>query len=125
MVKRLLILVLLAFAVVMAVPSLRAQFIAIAITPVKDRIGVAIAPKSLKAMADQIDVRVGRAEGLPPAFNSWLRRDFSGSETDPWGHSWYLKAGRTTYTVGSMGPDGVEGTADDLTETRTIPKNVR
>jgi Type II secretion system (T2SS), protein G len=74
-------------------------------------------------MADQLDVRLSRGEGLPPNFGGWLRRDFSGSETDPWRRPWYLKPGRRSYTVGSMGPDGADGTGDDITETRNLPQS--
>jgi len=121
MIKRLLQLALLAFAVGMAVPSTRAQIKANAFTPVVDGIGNRLVPRRLRVMADQIDVRLGRAEGLPDqGFNSWVRRDYSGPETDPWGNSWYIIAGRRSYTVGSMGPDGEQGTADDITETRNL-----
>jgi hypothetical protein len=75
-------------------------------------------PRRLQVMADQLDVRLSRAEGLPDNFEGWLRRDYSGPETDPWGNSWYLLPGRSSYTVGSMGPDGLPRTDDDLTETR-------
>jgi hypothetical protein len=72
-------------------------------------------------MADQLDVRLGRGEGLPGVFDGWLRRDYSGPETDPWENPWFLDAGRRSYTVGSMGPDGEKGTADDITVTRDLP----
>jgi hypothetical protein len=72
-------------------------------------------------MADQLDVRLGRAEGFPDRFDGWLRRDYSGVPEDPWGNIYYLQVGRRDYTVGSMGPDGVQGTADDITETRRLP----
>jgi hypothetical protein len=121
MFKKLMMLVLAAFAVVMAVPSTRAQFVAATITPAKNWIGERLAPKSLKVMADQLDVRLGRGEGMPADFNGWLRRDFSGSEVDPWGRSWYVKPGRRSYMVGSMGPDGEQGTGDDITQTRNLP----
>jgi hypothetical protein len=118
MVKRLFLLLLALFAVAMAVPSTRQQIQDNAFTPVTDEIGRRLVPRRLQVMADQLDVRLSRAEGLPDNFEGWLRRDYSGPEADPWGNSWYLLPGRSSYTVGSMGPDGLPRTDDDLTETR-------
>jgi hypothetical protein len=122
MIKKLLLLCLLAFGVIMAVPSTRAQFQARAITPVMDAIGARLVPQRLDAMADQLDVRLARAEPLPTDnFAAWLHRDYTGPDTDPWGNTWYLQAARRSYTVGSMGPDGKAGSADDITVTRNLP----
>jgi hypothetical protein len=122
MVKRLLLFVFAVFAVAMAVPSTRQQIQDNAFTPVKDAIGTRLVPRRLDVMADQLDVRLGRAEGLPDNFEGWIRRDYSGPETDPWGNPWYLSQGRSSYTVGSMGPDGQQGTEDDIRETRNRPR---
>ena len=123
MIKRLLLLVFAALAVAMAVPSTRAEIRARAITPVFDAIGTRLVPRRLEAMANQLDVRLGRAERLPDPqnFGGWIRRDYSGPETDPWGRPWYIRPGRGSYTVGSTGPDGEQGTPDDITESRRIP----
>jgi hypothetical protein len=89
-----------------------------------DAIGVRLVPRRLEAMANQLDVRLGRAERLPTDnFAAWLRRDFTGPEVDPWGNVWFLQAARRSYTVGSMGPDGQQGTGDDIVETRSFPSN--
>ncbi len=121
MIKKLLLLLLAVLAVGMAVPSSRAEIQRRAITPVFDAIGERLAPGRLEAMADQLDVRLGRGEGLPGAFDGWLRRDYSGPELDPWENPWFIEPGRRTYTVGSMGPDGERGTLDDITVTRNLP----
>lgn len=121
MVKKLVMLLFVLLAVGMAVPSMRAQIEAKAIQPVMDEIGNRIVPGRLEAMADQLDVRLGRAEGLPGNFEGWLRRDYSSSEFDPWGNIYYLQTSRRGYTVGSMGPDGVQGTEDDTTVIREYP----
>ena len=121
MVKKLIMLLFVVLAVGMAVPSTRAEIEARAIQPVMDNIGKRIAPGRLEAMADQLDVRLGRAEGLPERFDGWLRRDYSSSEEDPWGNIYYLETGRRDYTVGSMGPDGIQGTEDDIRVTRQFP----
>jgi hypothetical protein len=120
MVKKLMRLALLVLAVAMAVPSSRAR-IAASFVPVKDEIGRRLVPRRLDAMANQLDARLGRAERLPTAFDAWLRRDYTGAPEDPWGNYYYLIPGRRDYTVGTMGPDGVQGTEDDLTVTRPYP----
>ena len=122
MIKRLILLVFAVFAVAMAVPSSRQQIQDNVFTPITDDIGRRLVPRRLRAMADQLDVRVGRGEGLPQSFESWLRSYYSGPEVDPWGNPWYLAPARSTYTVGSTGPDGQRGTGDDLTETRSFPR---
>lgn len=120
MIKRLILLAFLALAVAMAVPSTRAR-LGEAVTPIMDNIAGRIVPRRVKVMADQLDVRLGRAEGFPANFDGWLRRDYTGDPQDPWGNVYYLQIGRRDYTVGSMGPDGVQGTEDDIFETRQIP----
>lgn len=122
MLKRLFLLLLAVFAVAMAVPSTRQQIQDNAFTPVTDEIGRRLVPRRLQVMADQLDVRLSRGERLPQNFEGWLRRDYSGPEMDPWRNSWYLLPGRSSYTVGSMGPDGVMRTEDDLTESRNLPR---
>ena len=123
MIKKLIMLAFVALAVAMAVPSTRAQLTDQVVRPIKDKIGASLVPRRLTAMADQLDVRVSRAEGLPSGFEGWLRRDFTSSEFDPWDNLYYLQQGRRSYTVGSMGPDGVQGTEDDIREERRLPRN--
>ncbi len=124
MVKKLLMILFLALAVGMAIPSSRAE-IASWGEPITDGIGERLVPRRIEAMADQLDVRLDRAEGLPDRFDGWLRRDYTGAPEDPWGNIYYLVQGRRDYTVGSMGPDGVQGTDDDISITRPLPDNRR
>lgn len=123
-VKKLMMLALFLFAVGMAVPSTRAQ-IAASVQPLKDEVGNRLVPRRVQTMADQLDVRLSRGEGLPAGWEGWLRRDYSGVPEDPWGNVYYLTQGRRDYTVGSMGPDGILGTEDDITVTRLFPQNRR
>jgi hypothetical protein len=126
MIKKLVVLCIVVFAVAMAIPSTRAQFRERAITPVMDRIGASLVPRRLDAMADQLDVRLSRAERLPADnFAAWVRRDYTGPEKDPWGNDWYLQVGRRDYTVGTKGPDGQLGTEDDIIERRPIQQTRR
>ena len=120
MVKKLMMLAFLALAVAMAVPASRAR-ITDSVRPLKDEVGARLVPRRLGVMADQLDVRLGRGERLPERFDGWLRRDYSGAPEDPWGNIYFLQPGRRDYTVGSMGPDAVQGTDDDITETRRYP----
>ena len=120
MVKKLVMMAFLVLAVGMAVPSTRSQ-IAASVRPVKDEMGARLVPRRLEVMSDQLDVRMGRGEGLPANFDGWLRRDYSGSPQDPWGQNYYLITTRRDYTVGSMGPDLLQGTEDDISETRRLP----
>jgi hypothetical protein len=122
MIKRLVLLVVLLLGIAMAVPSTREQIQVGAVTPVRDAIGTRLVPRRLDAMADQLDARLARADRLPAPdnFQGWLRRDYTGPEVDPWENIWYIQIGRRSSTVGSMGPDGQRGTADDITETRDI-----
>lgn len=121
MFKKLIGLAFLALAVGMAIPSTRAQ-IADSVRPIKDEIGERLVPRRLEVMADQLDVRLDRAEGLPDNFHGWLRRDYSGVPEDPWDNIYYLVERRRDYTVGSMGPDGIQETEDDITVTRRYPQ---
>jgi hypothetical protein len=122
MIKKLFLLVILLLGVAMAVPSTRAEIQERAVTPVWNAVGARLVPRRLDAMANQLDARLSRAERLPGPdnFAGWLRRDYTGPEVDPWDRPWYIQVGRRTYTVGSMGPDGQQGTGDDITETREI-----
>lgn len=121
MIKKLFLFALALLAVGMAVPSTRAEIRSRAITPVFDAIGTRLAPGRLEAMADQLYVRLDRGEGFPGVFEAWLRRDYTGPETDPWDNPWLLEPGRRSYTVASAGPDGQRGTDDDITVTRDLP----
>jgi hypothetical protein len=126
MIKKLILLCIIAFAVAMAIPSTRAQFRERAITPIMNAIGARLVPGRLSAMADQLDARLGRGERLPAdSFAGWVRRDYTGPDTDPWGNAWFLQVGRRDYTVGSKGPDGQLGTDDDITERRSLERAPR
>ena len=120
MIKRLIMLAFVVLAVAMAVPSTRAQ-LSDQIVRITDKIGASLVPRRLEAMVGQLDVRLDRGEGLPEGFEGWLRRDFSSSEFDPWDNVYYLQQGRRSYTVGSMGPDGVQGTDDDIRKEQPLP----
>jgi hypothetical protein len=98
----------------MAVPRTRTIMEARA-KPVVDRLKAKIVPGRLQAMADELNARVMRGEGYPSDWSHWLQRDFTSNPMDPWGHEYYLKHIPDGFEVGSKGPDGVEGTTDDIT----------
>ena len=115
MIKKLFFLAFIALGVTMAVPSLRAE-LGNVVRPYVDAVKVRYVPRQLRVMADQLDARLRRAEGLPSNFSGWLRRFYTGSQTDPWDNEYYLVSNSRQYYVGSMGPDGEQGTDDDITE---------
>jgi hypothetical protein len=114
---KLFFIVLVILGAVIAIPASRDR-IADYVNPVVDGFRAKMVPSRLEVMADQLDVRIQRGQGLPGNFEGWLRRDFSAVPVDPWGNVWYLDVGRRGYTVGSMGPDGRKNTDDDITVER-------
>ncbi len=121
MIKKLLLFMFFCFAVAMAVPSSRAKLQQEVFQRILDNINGRLVPGRLSVMADQLDIRLGRAEGFPGNWESWLRRDYAGTPQDPWGNVYYLEVGRRDYTVGSVAGDGEQGTEDDITVTRPLP----
>lgn len=62
------------------------------------------------------DYNRGIQPPAPGAFNEWMRRRMPGeSGLDPWGDPYWMQRGQGTLTIGSNGPDGTAGTADDVT----------
>jgi hypothetical protein len=121
MLGKIILVLILALGIALAVPSTRATLMEKA-APVMNGFKAKLVPGRLKAMADQLEVRVMRGEGYPSSWESWLDRDFTGEPTDPWGNMYYLQTGRSGFTVGSKGPDGVQGNEDDLKVTRDLRK---
>ena len=121
MIKKVLLLAFIALVIAMAVPSSRAKLRQDVYKPIIDNVNARLVPGRLNAMADQLDVRLGQAEGFPANFEGWLRRDYTGVPEDPWGNVYYLEVGRRDYTVGSAAGDGEQGTEDDITVTRRLP----
>lgn len=121
MLGKLFFLLLAVLGIGMAVPQTRAKMTEAA-APVLNGFKAKLVPARLEAMADQLDVRLGRGEGFPANWEGWLNRDFSSAPTDPWGNLYFLQSGRGSYTVGSKGPDGVENTADDIKVTRQVQR---
>lgn len=105
----------------MAIPAARDRIFE-TVSPLTNRVKSATVPSKLESMADQFEVRIRTKGPLPGGdapWAGWLRSGYSGSPEDPWGNLYYLEIGRRSgFTVGSMGPDGVPGTPDDITETR-------
>lgn len=111
---KIILILVIVFGAAMAIPSTRAKM-EDAARPVMDKFRGKLVPKRLDVMANQLDVRLSRGQGLPGNWDGWLRRNYSGIPEDPWGHLYYIESGRRGFTVGSMGPDGVQGTEDDIT----------
>ena len=105
----------------MSIPKTRARIFE-AVSPVTNRVKSAAVPGTLVGMADQLEIRIRTRGPLPGGevpWAGWLRSGYSGKPEDPWGNLYYLEMSRRSgFTVGSMGPDGEQGTEDDITETR-------
>ena len=121
MVKNVVLVLAVVLGIAVAVPSSRAKLQNGVFKPIIDNVNARLVPGRLDAMADQLDVRLGRAEGFPGNWEGWLKRDYAGVPEDPWGNVYYLQTGRRDYTVGSAGGDGVQGNEDDIKVTRRIP----
>lgn len=119
MLGKIILAIILVLGIAMAVPSTRATMMDKA-APVLDGFKAKMVPSRLETMADQLEVRVRRGEGFPSSWERWLDRDFTGDPRDPWGNLYYLQAGRRNFTVGSAGPDGVQGNEDDMKVTRNL-----
>lgn len=119
MIGKLILLVILLAGIGMAVPSTRAKM-EDAVAPVMNKMKAKLVPSRLEAMADQIEVRLGRGQGYPGSWEGWLRREYSGVPEDPWGNVYYLQTNRNGFTVGSTGPDGQPNTDDDITVARRV-----
>lgn len=69
---------------------------------------------------------IERSRTLPQerTFSAHLERENgAGTSLDPWGNQYYLLRDRHTYQIGSPGPDGVPGTADDIvTDPQPLPR---
>lgn len=58
----------------------------------------------------------------PRTFSRWLRGRamFEAKDLDPWGNAYFLTGQHPTFLIGSSGPDGVKGNADDISSTVTF-----
>lgn len=119
MLGKIILILVLAFGIALVVPSSRATVMEKA-APVMNGVKAKLVPSRLETMADQLEVRVNRGEGFPASWEGWLQRDYSGVPEDPWNSLYYLQVSRRSFTVGSMGPDGVQGNEDDIKVTRQL-----
>lgn len=62
------------------------------------------------------DALEGRRPPDPQAFAAYARRQLEKPAVDPWGQAYWLERAGRTVTVGSNGPDGERGSADDITK---------
>ncbi len=121
MLGKIILLLVVVLGIGMAVPSTRAKMVAQA-APVMNKFKAKLVPGRLEVMADQLEIRVNRGEGFPSSWEGWLTRDYTSAPQDPWGALYYLQTSRSGFTVGSVGPDGVQGNQDDITVTRKLGK---
>jgi hypothetical protein len=127
---RRLALVVLALAVLWALPGMRGRVSAAAlpaleklgpagdvvVQPVRRMVAKARATGILRVIA--ADYNQGRPVPGESDFSRWLQTRLPDETSlDPWGRPYWLQRTRGTITVGSSGPDGRKGTADDVKQT--------
>ncbi|HSG49326.1 MAG TPA: type II secretion system protein GspG [Longimicrobiales bacterium] len=116
---KIILLIIVVLGIGMAIPSTRATMEEKA-APVMNAFKAKLVPGRLEAMADQLQTRLNRGEGFPGNWEAWLDRDFTSVPEDPWGALYYLQQSRGSFTVGSVGPDGIQGNEDDIRVTRQL-----
>jgi hypothetical protein len=121
MLGKIILLLIVVLGIGMAVPSTRAKMTDQA-APFLNKFKAKLVPGRLKVMADQLAIRVNRGEGYPSSWEGWLDRDYTSVPQDPWGALYYLVTSRSGFTVGSKGPDGIQGNGDDITVTRRLDR---
>jgi hypothetical protein len=123
--------VLVGFGFLMAHEPTRARM-AKGVAPVLERLGpagkVAMRPidrftahSEVDFLADQVKMarELGREAPTENNFQDWVARrtQTRAAGNDPWGAPYYFHRGVSTFTIGSMGPDGKRNTPDDVTVT--------
>lgn len=96
--------------------------------PVSDKLETPMkkfqAKTEVKAITSGIEHAREEGKDLPDlrTFSAWLRAHplFDNKDMDPWGNAYYLKGNHPTLMIGSNGPDGVRGNADDITNPVTF-----
>ena len=63
--KTIFMVLLVLFGVALAIPSSRAKIETNVFHPIRDKVNYKLTPPCLEEMADQLDWRLGRAEGFP------------------------------------------------------------
>ena len=135
------LLVLLLVLLFLTVPPLRA-FAAPVIDPVGEKLAVLIEPVVVKVRTPFLEWRArdetrtivtllrdqeAIGQPLPRAreFQDWVQRRHRSNPDglDPWGLPYYVKYTEAGAVVGSVGPDLLPNTADDITE--TLPRRLR
>ena len=125
---------LLVFAVIWAIPPVRASLIEklhplfAKLGPVGERAATPMrnytARTQINAVLTNIKQRSEEGRQVPTAqgFERWLREHppSDKKEMDPWGHPYFMTKTSRTYTIGSAGPDGVRGNADDVIKSVTL-----
>ncbi len=121
-------------ALIWGVPSARAKLMTVLapatskLGPVGDQASLPMQKYSARTQIAMILRRMGtaREQGkevpTPRTFVRWLRANppSDRKELDPWGNGYYMTHENGVYLIGSPGPDGVRGNADDITKTTTL-----
>jgi hypothetical protein len=91
--------------------------------PYVDNVRARTVPRQLEDIANQLEryhQRYGRLPNETGTWISWLDNNGTFNPTDPWENHYFLEGRGGLFTVGSMGPDGEQGTEDDIVEQRRL-----
>jgi hypothetical protein len=118
MIGKLILLLLLALGVGLALPSTRPRIVG----PVVARIYAEMTPRRLEMIATRLDDERATGQALPDndGLERWILRNTTLSPRDPWGNRYYIERRGDGFVLGSNGPDGVRGNADDITASRRV-----
>jgi hypothetical protein len=125
------IVVIVLFALVWAIPAARTKFIDVThpvfarLGPVGNRVTTPMRKYTARTQIASIlrAMHAAREAGkeVPDGrtFVRWLRAHppSDRKEMDPWGNSYWMRKENASYIIGSNGPDGIKGNADDVTKT--------
>ncbi|MBI4539511.1 MAG: hypothetical protein HY704_08390 [Gemmatimonadetes bacterium] len=120
--KKLILILILAFGAALSLPATRPRVLKIlqpVMRPVLDPVMRWSTQGELKRIARELETaEESLREEIPSSaeFGRWLATKYpaSGAESDPWGSRYYLKVWPDSFVVGSPGPDRQQGTGDDV-----------
>lgn len=119
--KKLILILVLAFGAALAVPATRPRVLALlrpVTKPILDPVLGWSAKGEMARIARDLESTEEFNGELPSSreFSRWLAGRYSAGQgdTDPWGSHYYLRLWSDSFVVGSPGPDLQMGTEDDI-----------
>lgn len=113
---KLVLLIILGFVTALYFPDSRQMIIDEAM-PVLQPVLVWNAEREMEELSRAVRTQARETYRLPSRreWGSWLQMNFSGGGgTDPWGRAYSYQSWPDSFALQSFGPDGEQGTGDDL-----------